>query len=86
MANHKSAAKRAVTSEKKRMVNKSKLTKVRTVVKKAEATLKTADKAASADAVKAAESALAKGAKDHLVSKKAASRKTSRLVARLKAI
>ena len=36
MANHVSAAKRAVISEKKRLVNKSKLTRTKTAVKKAE--------------------------------------------------
>jgi len=86
MANHISAEKRAVISEKKRLVNKSKLTRTKTMVKKAEVTIKSADKAASVEALRVAESNLAKTAKAGIISKKAASRKVSRLAARIKAL
>jgi small subunit ribosomal protein S20 len=86
MANHVSAAKRAVISEKKRLVNKSKLTRTKTAVKKAETAIKGGDKAASLEALRVAESNLAKAAKTNIVNKKAASRKVSRLYARIKAL
>ena len=83
MANHKSAAKRAIVSEKKRLVNKSKLTRLRTMVKKADVALKTGGDGAK-KAVLTAESSLAKAGKKGLISKKAASRKTSRLTLKLR--
>ncbi len=79
MANHKSAAKRARQTVKRNAVNRVRRTKLRTVVKAADAAVEAKDKKALPTAVKAAASSLAKAASKGIIRKNTASRKTSRL-------
>ncbi|NBX73748.1 MAG: 30S ribosomal protein S20 [Alphaproteobacteria bacterium] len=81
---HESAAKRVRQTARRRAVNRARMDKVRKAVKQAEAAIAAGDMKKAVDLVRMAESALAKGGKAGVMSKKAASRKTSRLTKRLK--
>ena len=84
MANHKSAIKRARQTKKRTAVNKSRVSRVRTEVRKVEEAIKAGDKKAAATLLRTAESALKKAASKGITHKNAASRKVSRLNARIK--
>ncbi|MCT4552298.1 MAG: 30S ribosomal protein S20 [Alphaproteobacteria bacterium] len=84
MAHHKSSKKRIKSDEAKRQVNKSRLSTIRTFIKKVEAAIIGGDKTVAKEALKNAESKLAKGASKGVMPKKTASRKTSRLAAQVK--
>ncbi len=84
MPNIKSAIKRVKVNQKKADQNKMKKSELRTVVKKAKASVAdSADKAA--DQIKVAQIALDKAAAKGLIHKKAAARKKSRMVKAMKA-
>ncbi len=85
MANTSSAKKAARQAVKRTAVNKMRTTRVRNQVRKAEEALAGGDAKVSAEAFKAAESALMKAAQGGTLHKNTASRKVSRLSARLKA-
>ena len=77
MANHKSAKKRILRNEKKRISNKSRMTKIRTFVKKvSEMIVGKKDKAEVQ--LSKANSELAKGVKKGIVSKKKMARTMSK--------
>jgi len=76
MANHKSAKKRAKTSEKKRVLNKASLSKVKTMVKKV---LDSTDKAAAEVSLIEAVSFLDKTAVKGRLHKNNVARKKARL-------
>ncbi|MDR1691572.1 MAG: 30S ribosomal protein S20 [Rickettsiales bacterium] len=84
MANHKSAKKRITRNEAKRVQNKSALSYIRTLIKKFEKALTSGNKEEAATAFKTAEKKLAQGASKNLLKKNTASRKTSRMNAKLK--
>ena len=84
MANHKSAEKRARQTTKRTAVNRLRRSKVRGAVKKLETAIIAGDKAAATEALKAAQPALDRGVSKGVIHKKTASRKLSRLVARVK--
>jgi small subunit ribosomal protein S20 len=86
MANTKSAKKMVRKITRKTAVNKARKTLMRTKVKKVEEAISAGDKAAAAAAFKAAEPQLAKSAQQGVVHKKTASRKVSRLAARVRAM
>jgi small subunit ribosomal protein S20 len=86
MAHHKSAKKRIRQTARRTEVNASRKSRVRTVVKKAEQALAGGDKAAALEAFRAAEAEMARGVGKGVLHKNTASRKTSRLAARLKAL
>ncbi|MDR1693679.1 MAG: 30S ribosomal protein S20 [Lactobacillaceae bacterium] len=86
MANHKSAKKRILSNKKKAIVNGARRNSVRTYVKKVEAAILEGNKDAAAEALKVAESKLAKAAGKGVFNKNMASRKTSRLAQRIKAL
>ena len=86
MANTKSAKKMVRKIARKTTVNKSRKTQMRTHVKKVEEAIATGDKTAAAAAFKAAEPQLARSAQKGVVHPKTASRKTSRLAARVRAM
>lgn len=86
MANHPSAAKRARQTVKRNLRNRSRLSAMRGAVKKVEAALDAKDAAAAEAAMKLAEPALARSAHKGVIKKKTASRKTSRLAQRVKAL
>ena len=79
MANHKSAKKRILRNEKKRISNKSRMSKIRTFVKKvSEMITGKKDAAEIKTAMSKANSELAKGVKKGLVSKRKMARTMSK--------
>jgi small subunit ribosomal protein S20 len=86
MANTKSAKKMVRKITRKTAVNKVRKTQMRTHVKKVEEAIAAGDKAAAAVAFKAAEPQLAKSAQKGVIHQKTASRKVSRLAARVRAM
>ena len=79
MANHKSSKKRILRNEKKRISNKSRMSKIRTFVKKvSEMITGKKDAAEIKTAMSKANSELAKGVKKGLVSKKKMARTMSK--------
>jgi len=85
MANTSSAKKAARKIVHRAEVNKSRLSRVRGFVRKVEEALSSGDKAAAAAALKAAQPELARAASKGVIHKNTASRKISRLTARVKA-
>ena len=75
MANHKSALKRAKQNEIRRLRNKAVKTRVRSAVK----TVRTAGEETAAQELKAAQSVIDRAVKKGVLHKRAASRKISRL-------
>ena len=86
MANTKSAKKMVRKIARKTAVNKSRKTQMRTHVKKVEEAIANGDKIVAAAALKAAEPQLAKSAQKGVIHKKTASRKVSRMAARVRAM
>lgn len=86
MANTSSAKKATRVSARRAVINKNRVSRVRSTVRKVEEALASGDKAAAELALKAAEPELMRGAQKGVVHKNAASRKVSRLAKRVKAI
>ena len=86
MANHKSAGKRARQTKRRTAVNTARRSRVRGSIKKVEEAIKSGDKKAAAEALRAAQPEIQRGAAKRIVTKNAASRRVSRLSARIKAI
>lgn len=86
MAHHASAKKRIRQTERRTEVNRSRTSRIRTFVKKVEQALAGGDKTAAADALRAAEPELMKGVQAGVLHKNTASRKVSRLAARIKSL
>lgn len=81
LANIKSAKKRIKVIETKTMRNKAVKSKLKTIIKKFEATVEAGDKAAAQEALKVCTSEISKAAKKGVMHKNTASRKISRLSA-----
>ena len=79
MANTPQARKRIRRNEKRAEINCARIGRIRTFVKKVEAALAGGDKAAAADALKAAQPELARGVARGVLHRNTASRKLSRL-------
>ncbi len=86
MPNHSSAEKRVRQTARRTAVNKNRKSLIRTAVRKVEEALAAGDKTAATAALKAAEPALMRGVTKGVVHKNNASRKVSRLSARLKSL
>ena len=86
MASHKSAEKRARQTERRTAVNTARRSRVRGSIKKVEEAIKGGDKTAATAALRAAQPEIQRGAMKHIVTKNAASRRVSRLAARIKAM
>lgn len=86
MANHKSAEKRARQTERRTVVNMARRSRVRGSIKKVEEAIKSGDKTAAAAALRAAQPEIQRGATKGVVTANAASRRVSRLAARVKAM
>jgi small subunit ribosomal protein S20 len=84
MAVHESAKKRIRRTARVEKRNKSRMSETRTGVRKVEEALKSGDYTAAQAALKAAQPLIARSADKGLVHKKNASRKISRLAARVK--
>lgn len=86
MANTKSAKKAARQAVRRTEVNKARTTRARTAVRTVEEAIKSGDKEAASKALRAAGPVLARTAQKGVLHKKTASRKVSRLSARVKAM
>lgn len=84
MAHHKSAIKRIRQTESRTNVNRARTTRIRTFIKKVESAIEAGDKTAAAAALKAAQPEIMRGATKGVLKKETASRKVSRLAARVK--
>lgn len=86
MANTKSAKKMVRKIARRTEVNKSRKSRVRTFVRKVEEAVASGDKAAAIKALKAAEPEIMRGVTKGVLHKNTASRKVSRLAARVKGV
>lgn len=86
MANHKSAKKRIRHTETATVVKNDRRSRARTFIKKVESAVVGGDKAAAAEALKAAQPELMRGVSRGAFHKNTASRKMSRLAASVKAM
>jgi len=86
MANIKSAIKRIRTSEKKRLVNQNRISRIRTFIKKVETAISTGDAAAADTAFRALQPEIQRGQAKGAMEKNAVARKLSRRSAKIKAL
>ena len=86
MANHKSAKKRIRRNANRAEINKSRLSRIRTFLKRVETAIASGDKGAAQTALKAAQPELMRGVSKGVFHKNTASRKMSRLSAKVKAV
>ncbi len=86
MANTYSALKRVRQTERRTEVNRARVSRIRSFVKKVETLIATGDKAQATDALRAAEPELMRGVQAGVLHQNTASRKVSRLVARIKSL
>ncbi len=86
MANSPQAKKRARQTERRTAVNKARRSRIRTFLRKVEEAIAGGDAAAAADALKSAQPELMRGVTKGVLHKNTASRKMSRLAARVKAL
>ncbi|EBA08588.1 30S ribosomal protein S20 [Sagittula stellata] len=86
MANTPQSKKRARQSEKRFAVNKARRSRIRTFIRKVEEAIASGDQAAAQEALKVAQPELMRGVTKGVFHKNTASRKMSRLAARVKAV
>jgi small subunit ribosomal protein S20 len=86
MANTKSAKKATRVAARRNEVNKNRVSRLRTSVRKVEEAIASGDQTAAAAALAAAQPELMRGAQKGVIHKNAASRKVSRLTKRVKAL
>ena len=79
MANHKSADKSARQAVNRTLVNKGRMSKIRTFIKKLELAITSKDRTSAMELLKTAQSLIMKGVTKNLLKKNSASRKISRL-------
>lgn len=86
MAHHKSAKKRIRQTERRTEVNRSRTSRIRTFIKKVETAIAKGDSAEAQAALKNAQPEIMRGVSKGVLSLGTASRKVSRLAARVKAL
>lgn len=86
MANHASAKKRIRQTERRSTTNRNRLSRVRTFIKKVELAIDAGDADEAKEALKAAQPVIMRGAQLGVLHRNMASRKVSRLTARVKAL
>lgn len=86
MAHHKSAKKRIRRNARRAEINRSRISRIRTFVKKVELAISSGDKPAAETALRAAQPELHRGVNKGVLHRNTAARKLSRLSARIKAI
>lgn len=86
MANTPQAEKRIRRNERRAAVNKARVSRIRTFVKKVESSIAAGDAAAAAEALKAAQPEMMRGVSKGVLHKNTVARKISRLTSRLKAL
>lgn len=84
MANHKSSIKRARQTETKTEVNRNRVSRVRTYVRKVEEAIASGDVAVAKEALKVAQPEMQRAVTKGIAKKNTASRKISRLASRIK--
>ena len=86
MPHHKSAEKRLRQTEKRTEINRARLSRVRTFVKKVESASETGDRAAAQSAFQVAQPELHRAPTKGVLHKNTVARKLSRLAARINAL
>ena len=86
MANHKSAKKRIRRNANRAEINKSRISRIRTFIKKVEVAIDADDGAAATSALRTAQPEIMRGVTKGVLHKNTASRKMSRLAARVKTV
>ena len=86
MPHHKSAEKRLRQTEKRTAINRARLSRVRTFVKKVETAIATGDKDGARSAFRTAQPELHRATTKGVMHKNTVSRKLSRLAARINAL
>jgi small subunit ribosomal protein S20 len=86
MATHVSAEKRIRQTATRTAVNRARVSRIRTYVKKVETAIAAGDKEAARTALKEAQPEMQRGAQKGVLHKNTVSRKLSRLSARIKAL
>jgi len=86
MAQHKSAEKRIRQTQRRTGVNRARLSRIRTLVKRVETAISSGDRKAAAEALRLAQPELMRGVSKGVLKLTTASRKMSRLSARVKAL
>jgi len=86
MANIKSAKKRIRQTVRRTEVNRARMSRVRTFVRKVEAAIASGDKNAAREALKQAQPEIMRGVTKGVLHRNTASRRLSRLSARIKAL
>ncbi|MEK9708190.1 MAG: 30S ribosomal protein S20 [Alphaproteobacteria bacterium] len=86
MANHNSAKVRIRRNARRETINRNRLTRIRTYVKKVETAIASGDKAAAETALREAQPEMQRGAQKGVMRGNTVSRKLSRLSARIKAL
>jgi small subunit ribosomal protein S20 len=86
MANTPQAEQRIRRNDRRAAINKARVSRIRTFVKKVESSLAAGDAAAAADALKAAQPEMMRGVAKGVLHKNTVSRKISRLAARVKGL
>jgi small subunit ribosomal protein S20 len=86
MAHHKSAQKRIRQEAKRTTVNRSRISRIRTFIKRVEKAIDSGDSSAAQTALRDAQPEIMRGVTKGVLKKGTASRKVSRLSARVKAL
>ena len=86
MANHPSSEKRIRQTESRTRVNRARMSRIRTFVKKLEAAIESGDKNAAKEAYDAAAPEMQRGINKGVMHHRTVARKLSRLSARVKAL
>jgi small subunit ribosomal protein S20 len=86
MANHPSAEKRFRQTARRTAVNRARVSRLRTFLKKVETAIATGDKAAASAAFAAAQPELHRGVTKGVIHRNTAARKLSRLSSRIKGL
>jgi small subunit ribosomal protein S20 len=84
MANHKSAEKRIRQTERRTDVNRARVSRIRTFIKKVETAIEAGNKSAAAEAFRVAQPEIQRGVVKGVLHRNTASRKLSRLAVRIK--
>ena len=86
MANHKSAKKRIRRNANRGEINKSRISRIRTFLKRVETAIASGDRVAAQTALREAQPELMRGVSKGVLHKNTASRKMSRLSAKVKIV
>ncbi|MDF1620505.1 30S ribosomal protein S20 [Pseudothioclava nitratireducens] len=86
MANTPQSKKRARQNERRFDINKARRSRIRTFIRKVEEAIASGDSASAVAALRAAQPEIARGVTKGVIHKNTASRKISRLAARVKAL